>query len=1041
MVISNYHRHSHYSNPVITDSVVTNEDYCKRIVELGGTILSSCEHGTPGAWRECADLASKYGLKWRYVSEFYFVKDRKEKDRTNAHLVLAAKTAKGIGDINEAFSEANLTGYYYHGRLDMEILMGLDPRDVFITTACIGGVYKYGFEEAEKIIVEIHNRFGDSFMLEVQNHNTPKQVEVNEFILKMYRKHNIKLIYGMDSHFIYPEQAVLRDHRLEANNIRYPDEEGWYLDYPSYDEAFKRFKEQGVLSDAQIIEAMENTNVFLDFEDVVLSKDKKLPNMYPELSQEERNQLYLDTVMSEWEVYSLGMEDDEKERYVKEILYETEVITSTNTSDYFLIDFEIIKKAKEKGALITQTGRGSAVSYFTNSLLGLSSVDRLQIPVEMFPDRFISKDRLLSGSLPDVDLNCYYAEFVEEAQKEVLGEWASAPMVSFGTLKRASAWKMYCRAANIEYETANEISSELKRYEIDVSYADEEDVDDIDVFSYVPEEYHDLLVESEKYMGMIESIAPHPCGFVLFQGDVRREFGIYRINSKTKKEPVYAAFIDGDTADHYGYVKNDILSVDVVGINKIAFDRVGVPLPSVMELLKMTKDDKETWSMYSKGLTLSLNQVQKQNTTEKIMRYKPKNITELSAFVAAIRPAFQSMINVFLDRQDFNYGIPAFDKLIQTRELTSSFILYQEQIMKTLQYAGFTGPESYSAIKDIAKKHPEKVLKLKERFLREFSKEADAESAEKVWRIIDDATAYLFNASHAVCVAIDSLYGAYLKAHHPFEFYTTILDVYGAKANGKERVAKIKEEMKTGFNITVSPCHFRQDNRSYFIDKEKRTISNALASIKFMSKGAARALYTVGKEQHDDFISVLIRLTTVPEMDTRKTEILIRLGYFKEFGGAIKLLKVYDEFCNGKTKYLKTYVDATKEKRALALREFMASCPDEEDDPVVQVQAEIEFCGTPLSTFPQSGGLFAIIDLDEKYSPRMKLYNMQSGTNGEMKILKKTFKEDPLKIGDVILIEPYQWQKKPKYKYVNKKAQAIPGTSELWLKEFTRVSQ
>ena len=119
----------------------------------------------------------------------------------------------------------------------------------------------------------------------------------------------------------------------------------------------------------------------------------------------------------------------------------------------------------------------------------------------MFPDRFISKDRLQSGSLPDIDLNCYYAEHVQEAQTEVLGEWHSAPMVSFGTLKRASAWKMYCRAANIEYEIANAISSELKRYERDVGYADDDEAEDIDVFSYVPEEYHEMLKQSEKVHG------------------------------------------------------------------------------------------------------------------------------------------------------------------------------------------------------------------------------------------------------------------------------------------------------------------------------------------------------------------------------------------------------------------------------------------------------------------------------------------------------------------------------------------------------------
>ena len=57
--------------------------------------------------------------------------------------------------------------------------------------------------------------------------------------------------------------------------------------------------------------------------------------------------------------------------------------------------------------------------------------------------------------------------------------------------------------------------------------------------------------------------------------------------------------------------------------------------------------------------------------------------------------------------------------------------------------------------------------RLKERFLTNFGAKTDAQSAGKVWQIIEDATSYGFNSSHAVCVALDSLYGAYLKAHFP----------------------------------------------------------------------------------------------------------------------------------------------------------------------------------------------------------------------------------------------------------------------------------
>ena len=536
--------------------MATNEDYARRAVELGHTVLSSCEHGNQGNFWQCASLAEQHNLRWRYVTEAYFVKDRHEKDNTNCHIILAAKTRKGVGDLNFILSEANISGYYYRPRIDLELLLSLDPKDVFVTTACIAGVFKYGEEESTRLILRMAAHFRDSFMLEVQYHDTDKQKELNRFLLKLYRTHGIPLIMGTDSHFIYPEDTALREHRLEANHIRYEDEGGWYMDYPSGAEAFRRFQVQGVLSDAQIREAMENTNVFLTFEDIVFDKSKKLPTIYPHLTQEQRNQKYMDLILGEFERQTSGMSDEEKVIRMEGLRYEADTVTSTGMSDYFLLDHEIVRRAVEKGGVITKTGRGSAPSYYTNSLLGLSSIDRFAIPVEMFPDRFISADRILSGSLPDIDMNVANREAFEQAQTEVLGEWHAAPMVAFGTLKRLSAWKMYCRAANIPFETANEVGNQLKAYETAIRYAEEGE--EVVLSDFVPEQFSNLIAASEQYMGMIDSISPHPCAYLLCTEDIRREIGIIRINSKTgKKQPVFAAFIDGVTAEQYGYLKND----------------------------------------------------------------------------------------------------------------------------------------------------------------------------------------------------------------------------------------------------------------------------------------------------------------------------------------------------------------------------------------------------------------------------------------------------------------------------------------------------
>ena len=405
LIYEPYHIHSDESNPAVTDSVVRKEQYAARLKELDMHILSSCEHRNRGDIWNLNDICDQYrhdfsyDLRWRYVAEAYMVKNRLEHDRTNCHIILAARDQEGMYELNEALSEANISGYYYRPRVDMELLMRLSPRHVFVTTACVAGIWRY--EDSERILRELHAHFGSSLMLEVQYHHTPSQVELNRHILSLYRRYRIPLIMGTDSHYVYPEQASERNWRLEANGIHYEDEDGWFMDLPDAKTAFDRFADQGVLSDAQIQESMENTLIFREFEDIPLPKNKKIPNIHPELTVDERNDLYRGMIRTRFEEESRDFTDAEKQRHLEQIAYEESAVTQTGTADYFIAAHDIVQRGLQNGGVITKTGRGSGVSYVTNYYLGFTSVNRLTIPVTLYPDRFISKERMASGSLPD----------------------------------------------------------------------------------------------------------------------------------------------------------------------------------------------------------------------------------------------------------------------------------------------------------------------------------------------------------------------------------------------------------------------------------------------------------------------------------------------------------------------------------------------------------------------------------------------------------------------------------------------------------------
>lgn len=252
--MQNYHKHTCYSNIFIKDSAAFYEDYAKRAVELGHKVISSVEHGWQGYYYECFELAQKYGLKFIFGSEAYWVKDRTENDRTNNHIILLAKNESGRRQINSILSEASETGYYYRPRIDLELLLSLNPKDVMITTACIAF---WHYDDSEKIIEKLYQHFNESLYLEIQYHSTDSQIALNKKIKELSLKYDIPMIVGMDSHYIYPDDAADREYVLEESKIDYGDEEGWYMDYPDDAETFRRFKEQNVFSDDEIYTAMK----------------------------------------------------------------------------------------------------------------------------------------------------------------------------------------------------------------------------------------------------------------------------------------------------------------------------------------------------------------------------------------------------------------------------------------------------------------------------------------------------------------------------------------------------------------------------------------------------------------------------------------------------------------------------------------------------------------------------------------------------------------------------------------------------------------
>lgn len=898
-IFQNYHKHSMYTNVRISDSAVTPEAYALRAKELGHTIVSSCEHGWQGNYFETIEIAKKYGLKPLIGAEAYWVKDRFEKDRSNCHMFIGAKNERGRHALNDVLSEANLTGFYGQPRLDIPLILSLPKDDVIVTSACIA---YWRYEDIEQITAELAKHFGKNFFLEVQYHNTPSQRELNQRILKLHNELKIPLIMGCDSHYIYPEHGQTRSDFLVSKGLSYPDETGWFLDYPDGDTAYQRFATQCVLSDSEICDAMDNTNVFLDVEEYdtpIFNSEIKMPSLYPNATQGEKNEIYKQLVWQGWKEYRKQVPEDRWAHYEDDIKKEMQIVFDTNMADYFINNYYIIRKGKENGGWLTKSGRGSAVSFITNMLLGFTEVDRIAAKTHMYPERFMSTTRILeSGSLPDIDFNCAPVEPFARAQKEVLGDDHSYPMIAYGTMQKSAAWKLYAKSQGIPFEIANAVSEQIRKYENAIKHAQEDEKEAVDIFDYIDREYRDIYERSKDYLGLVTSWSIAPCSYLLYSGSIRKEIGLVKVKDNI------CCIMDGHWAEKCHFLKNDLLKVSVVDLIYRAYHRIGMEPPTVNELLKMCPPDDPAWEIYELGCTLGINQCEQPGTSARAGKYKPKNISELAAFVAAIRPGFKSMYKTFESRKPFAYGVKAFDDLIQTEEMQNSFILYQEQEMAALNYAGLDMSECYTAIKNIAKKRTDKVLAYKEMFVNGVSKklmevenkdeETAIELATTLWTIIEDSANYSFNASHAYCVALDSLYGAWIKAHHPLEFYEVMLTIAEEKGD-KDKMNALKNEAESFFSVKFPPFRYGQDNRQIKADSSSNSIINSISSIKGFNVSAGEILYNCAQQHFSSFIDVLCWLSSKGFKEA-KVKPLILIGYFQQFGNINNLLFLLDSW-------------------------------------------------------------------------------------------------------------------------------------------------
>lgn len=999
------HLHSDISSAVTNiDSVTKFTDYIEQAKAWGMTAIAFTEHGSVMSWVKKKETCEKYGLKYIHATEAYLTESLDNKIRDNYHVCLYAKNFDGVKELNKMLSIANNRRdghYHYVPRITFEELYATSD-NIIIATACTGGVFRSENEDLKNEYVEFLQRNKHRSFLEIQHHNTEEQKKHNELILKLHGRYNIPIIVATDTHALNETHIKGRDILQKAKNIHFKGEDGWDLVMRSYDEVVKALQIQGVLTQAQIIEGLENTNKLANMvEEFELSRSPKYPKLYENPLDELKKRI--NKGVKEKKV---NKKVNYKSEYLPRIYEELETYIHNDAVDFLLLDSDIKDYARSNGVFCGYS-RGSVSGSLIAYLIGMTDVDSVKFNMNF--QRFMNKERI---SLADVDSDWEpnQRDFIKKHIYEMHGVYC-ADIITFNTIALKGAVKDVARALGYSVDIADQINKQIDTNEREMrnQYPD--------IFEYV-----DII------NGTIVSIGSHPCGTVVSPIPLDENMGLCSLS--TNENPI--TMLNMKEIDSLNYVKLDILGLDNIEIINETCKMAGIERLTPDNIV----DDEKVWldirentafifQWESDSAQAYLKQLFSDETVNKIKKLNPnfKYIDLFSVGNGAIRPAGQSY------REELAKGIfhdNGHEALNSFMSPTLGYCVYQEQIINFLnQFCGFTMGEGDVVRKGFAKKlgTEQFIPRIKSGFIQTMKEKYNVteEESERLivsfLKVIEDASSYLFSLNHSLPYSYIGYACGYLRYYHPLEFITCALNnvMYKNTDTVDEKTEKI---INYGINkgIKFEEFKFGYSKSKYVCDKETMTIYKGMKSIKYLNEKVSDELYELSKNNYNDPIELFIDIIEKTSCNARQIKILIMLNFFSEFGEGKYLLNLF-ELIN--KRYDKKHKDKTKQARLEEIRN--TEIAKEEFKPSEIIAAQKEYLGYATYKDEKYNPLVGVItDISSQYATRwIDIYFVKNGKTKQFKIKYSIIQELALKTGDMIYIKDFE--KRPRKKLVNGK--------------------
>ncbi len=852
-VFSHLHSHTQYS---LLDGQASISKLMKKAQADGMPAVALTDHGNMfGAFNFVAE-ANKYNVKPIVGCEFYLVEDRhkkafsREKGEKDVrhHQLLLAKDQAGYHNLSKLCSMSFIEGVYSKfPRIDKELLERYHE-GLIATSCCIGAeipqtiLFKTEAEAEEKLKWWL-NMFGEDYYIEIQRHglmnfdNTGKsQEDVNQVLLRLARKHNVKVICTNDSHYVdqadYAAHDLLlcvntgeehsnpigdihtnyytlmtgkgevkydlldnlrRDHSRDEKaqrQLRRIDEE---LQKPkphtrfgfANDQFFFKTQEQMNALFIDVPESVDNTNEIVDkITPPKLARDILLPNFpipAPFANADEflRELTYVGAFGPSAGNGTVTMTKpprySERTPEVEERLdYELRIIQTMGFAGYFLITQDFINHGRKIGVAVGP-GRGSAAGSAVAYCVGITNID--PIKYSLLFERFLNPERV---SMPDIDI-----DFDDVNRQKVIdyvvdkyGKTQVAQIITFGTMAAKSSIKDVARALELPLPQTNDLTKmvpDKPGTTLAGAFAENQELEYI-LRDESPDNLKGQILRlAVQLEGSVRNTGIHAAGVIIAPDDITKYIPV----STSKDSDLLITQFDGKVIESAGMLKMDFLGLKTLTVIVDAMRLIERNHGVKIDIDEIPLDDEKTYALYQRGDTIGTFQFESEGMRQYLKDLKPTNIEDLIAMNALYRPGPMQFIPNFINRKHGREEVEYPHELLKPiLEYSQGIMVYQEQIMQTAQIlAGYSLGGADLLRRAMGKKDMKKMALEREKFIHGAKNLHDipAKKANDVFDVMEKFAEYGFNRSHSAAYSVVAYQTGYLKANYPAEYMAAVL--------------------------------------------------------------------------------------------------------------------------------------------------------------------------------------------------------------------------------------------------------------------------